>query len=523
VNLKEAVRRRWPPLRLRVILFGVLLLVAALPGVAAISLRVYENTLVRQTEAELVAQGAALAAAAAQQWPGTTPDRRPFNRRALNYYVPEPTSIDLRNSPVLPERPPPARTRRAADRAALTVAYNLDPVIEQTTRTTLASILLLDRHGVIVRGRGYGRELAGLPEVRAALAGRPRTVFRQNGDYRPVYSFEWLSRASSLRLHHARPIVADGRVVGVLLLSRSPRALFRGLYEDRGKIAIGVGVIFGLLVLMAGLVSRGVTRPIEALSAASRQVAAGGGGIPETPATAAVEIRQLYEDFRAMAERIERRSGYLRDFAAAVSHEFKTPLAGISGAVELLQDHLETMSPEERQRFLSNITADAGRLSQLVGRLLDLARADMASPEAGVAVSVEAAVRRAADGQAAPGFRMEVDLPPDLPPAAVPEATLDAVLAILLQNARQAGAANVRIVAEVTGVELVLSVADDGPGVPAADRERLFEPFFTSRRAEGGTGLGLPIARSLLAASQARLDLAPSPHGARFDLSLPRA
>ncbi|WP_374468464.1 ATP-binding protein [Phenylobacterium sp.] len=523
MSLRAVVRRRWPPLRLRAILFGVLLLVAGLPGVAAISLRVYENTLVRQTEAELVAQGAALAAAASQQWPGTSPDRRPFNRRALNYYVPEPTTIDLSRSPVLPERPPPRPTRRGADRAALTVAYRMDPVIEQTTRTTLASILLLDRNGVIVRGRGYGRELSMLPEVRDALAGQPRTVFRESGDYQPSSPLEWLSRAASLRLHHARPIVADGEVVGVLLLSRSPRALFRGLYEDRGKIALGAGVIFALLVLMAGLVSRGVTRPIEALSAASRRVAAGGGDIPETPATAAVEIRQLYEDFRAMAERIERRSGYLRDFAAAVSHEFKTPLAGISGAVELLQDHLEAMSPQERQRFLSNIAADAGRLSQLVGRLLDLARADMATPEAGVAVAVEPPVRRAADGQAADGYQIAVDLPAGLPPVAAPEAAIETVLNVLLQNARQAGASQARITAAAGAVELVLSVTDDGPGVPPADRERLFEPFFTSRRAEGGTGLGLSIARSLLAASHGRLTLEPSARGARFDVALPLA
>jgi len=70
---------------------------------------------------------------------------------------------------------------------------------------------------------------------------------------------------------------------------------------------------------------------------------------------------------------------------------------------------------------------------------------------------------------------------------------------------------------------VALTVTDDGPGVPAADRERLFEPFFTSRRATGGTGLGLSIARSLLAASHATIDLAPTEGGARFELLLPRA
>jgi signal transduction histidine kinase len=68
-----------------------------------------------------------------------------------------------------------------------------------------------------------------------------------------------------------------------------------------------------------------------------------------------------------------------------------------------------------------------------------------------------------------------------------------------------------------------LSVQDDGAGVPKADRQRVFEPFFTSRREQGGTGLGLAIARSLLAAGEATIELADSESGARFDLTLPIA
>jgi signal transduction histidine kinase len=516
--LKAFAKRHWPALRLRTILFSVLLFAGAMPGIAALFLRVYENTLVRQTEAELVAQGATLEAVAEADSPQIPP-----LPPAEGAYRAEPTTIDLSTSPVLPERPPPRPGGRPVDPQGLAIAERLTPVIGRATRTTLASVLVLDRTGLVASGRDVGGDLSALPEVRDALAGRPRTVFRVNGDEHPVYAFEWLSRASGLRLHHARPIVENGKVVGVLLLSRSPRALFRGIYEDRGKIAFGVVAIFGVLVVLSGLVSRGVTRPIEALSAASREVAAGGGAVPETPATAAIEIRALYEDFRAMAARIERRSGYLRDFAAAVSHEFKTPLAGINGAAELLQDHFETMSEVERRRFLDNIAADGERLSQLVTRLLDLARADMAAPEADAACDPAPPIRRAADAQAAPGFVVDLDLPKALPPAAAPAATLESVVGVLLQNSRQAGAARATVMVRADDERLRLTVADDGPGVPAADRERLFEPFFTSRREAGGTGLGLSIARSLLAASNATIDFAPSQAGAVFEVWLPRA
>ncbi|RZJ31292.1 MAG: HAMP domain-containing histidine kinase [Brevundimonas sp.] len=515
------VRRHWPALRLRTILLAVLLFAALLPGFAGIFLRVYENTLVRQTEAELVAQTAALSATAEALWPGTrltVPTQA--QRETPGWYRPEGATIDLGSTPVLPARPAalPAAPPHAD---AVMVGQRLDAIMEETSRTTLASIILLDRNGTVVRGFGQGGSWRDLPEVRAALAGRPATVLRRNDGYHPRYSMEWLSRASGLRIHHARPVTVNGQVEGAILVSRSPRALFRGIYQDRIKIALGIVGVLGFIAFLAVLVSRGIAKPIERLSRVTREVAAGGGEVPPPPSTAAIEIRTLYEDFGVMAKAIDRRSRYLRDFAAAVSHEFKTPLAGINGAVELLQDH-EDMEPEERRRFLDNIAADGRRLSALVTRLMDLARADMARPEAGLSVDLGPPLRKAVDA-CSPGLAVTVDLSADLPRVAAPEATLEVVVATMLENSRQAGAKTVRIAARAAGETVILSLSDDGPGVTPADRQRIFEPFFTTRRSEGGAGLGLSIARALLAANQATLDLAPSEGGAVFEIGLPVA
>ncbi|HEY0926292.1 sensor histidine kinase [Brevundimonas sp.] len=515
------VRRHWPALRLRTILLTVLLFAALLPGFAGIFLRVYENTLVRQTEAELVAQTAALSATAEALWPGSRL-AAPTDAQRLEpgWYRPEGATIDLGSTPVLPARPSaaPADPPRPD---AVQVGERLDPIMEETSRTTLASIILLDRDGTVVRGFGQGGSWKDIPEVRAALAGRPATVLRRNAGYHPRYSMEWLSRASALRIHHARPVTVNGQVEGVILVSRSPRALFRGVYQDRIKIALGIVGVLGFIAFLAVLVSRGIAKPIERLSRVTREVAAGGGEVPPPPSTAAIEIRTLYEDFGVMAEAIERRSRYLRDFAAAVSHEFKTPLAGINGAVELLQDH-EDMEPDERRRFLDNIAADGRRLSALVTRLMDLARADMARPEAGLSVEVRPPLLKAVDA-ASPELAITLDLPEDLPPVAAPEATLEVVVATMLENSRQAGARAARIAARVVDGTVILSISDDGPGVTPADRQRIFEPFFTTRRSEGGAGLGLSIARALLAANQATLDLVPSDSGAVFEIGLPLA
>ncbi|HEY0113599.1 MAG TPA: HAMP domain-containing sensor histidine kinase [Allosphingosinicella sp.] len=512
-NLKEAAKRRWPKLRLRTILFLTLLFVAALPGIGAVFLRVYENTLVQQTEAELIAQNAALAGAYRAAWPEPFTDPPPVLK-------PERPTIDLRSMPILPEQPDAVPPRRGPDARSVQAAAALYPVVLDTGRTTLASIRLLDPNGRVVLGRDdVGRSYAHLPEVASALAGKTRTVLRRRGDYQPRYALEWLSRASAIRVHHVRPILAGGEVIGVLMSSRSPRGLFLGIYQDRGKIALGVGLILLTLLFLAGLLSRGIARPIEALSEATQDVARGPVSVPEPPSTAAVEIRTLYVNFAAMADRIERRSRYLKDFAAAVSHELKTPITGIKGVLELLAEH-PRMGEEDRRRFLANAGADADRLSHLLRRLLDLARADMAAFPEDSEADVSHAALKVADAHRTDTFAVEAKLDA-LPPVAAPAELLEAVLETLVENSRQAGAHRVTLGGRAASGKVHLLVSDDGPGIPPADLERVFDPFHTSRRSEGGSGLGLSIARSLLASCGGTIDSRPAERGALFEIVLP--
>jgi signal transduction histidine kinase len=514
-RFKNWLKRRWPALRLRTILFATLLFVAALPGVGAVFLRVYENTLVQQTEAELIAQGAALGGAYRALWPEPLPP-------PPNVLEPQRPVIDLNAMEILPQQPEWRPTEQVADGAAVEAGRSVAPIVRETARTTLASIRILDAQGVVVYGReDLRKSYAHLPEVRAAMAGQTSTVLRRQGEYRLRYAVELLSRAATMRVHYVRPVEADGRVIGVLMLSRSPRGLFVGIYQDRGKIALGIALIFAALLLLAGLLSRGIARPIEALSEATQNVARGSVAVPEPPATAAVEIRSLYLNFAAMAERIERRSRYLRDFAAAVSHELKTPIAGIKGALELLTEH-PTMSEGERSRFLANASGDADRLSHLLQRLLDLARADMTVAPEDSATALEPPLLAVADAHRGEGFSIEVKAA-DVPPVAAPEALIEAVVETLVENSRQAGASAVSITARAEGKRVHLLVSDNGSGVPPADHERIFEPFHTSRRSEGGSGLGLSIARSLLAACGSTIESKRVEQGACFELCLPSA
>jgi signal transduction histidine kinase len=397
----------------------------------------------------------------------------------------------------------------------------LAPVVEDAAAITLSSTRLLDARGVVVAGRAdLGRSYAALPEIARALSGVPITVLRARGD-NPYGAVELLSRAAALRVHHARPIVVDGRVVGAVMLSRSPRGLFLGIYQDRGKIALGVVLIFGTLVVLAGVLSRGIARPIRALAAASEEVARGGTRIPETPVTAAVEIRELYANFGAMAQRIDQRTRYLRDFATALSHEFKTPLTGIRGALEIIGDHDAEMDTAQRRHFLDNATADAERLARLVQRLLDLARADLSGVDTGARCDVVAEGRMfaAVSGNGLPAVRITAPNHPIV--ARISPDTWRTVLATLVDNSRQAAAANVTIDIAASATMATLTICDDGAGIAEADRTRVFEAFFTARRDQGGTGLGLPIARSLLSVTGATIELAEACRGTCFRVVIP--
>ncbi len=520
-TLRKAAARLWPVPRLRWLLLAVLLFVAALPGVAALGLRVYENALVRRTEGELVAQGAALGASAALLWPGAEPVALPPVPSPSMPYEEIETGIDLRYSPVLPERPAAVPASAPADAQALAVATRMAPALEETKRATLASILLLDQAGTVLNGRDTGKSLAMLPEVRAALRGQSVTVLRHNDFYRRDTAFDWISRATAIRLHHARPIRAGGEVVGAVLVSRSASALFRGMWEDRGKIAAGVAAIFAMLVLLTAILARAIVRPVEQLSLAARALARGQSATPDRPTLEVQEIRSLYHDFEVMAQAIARRSRYLRDFAAALSHEFKTPLAGIRGGIELLQDHGATMSEAERTRFLANIAADGERLSRLVSRLMELAKADMTRGPSGEGAALEPVLARLVEGSASDSFSLRSEVGAGLERLAMDEGALETVLATLAENARQACAGELVLTARREGGNAVLILCDNGPGIPEADRERIFDPFFTSRRESGGTGLGLPIARALVEGSGGALELAESASGACFVLTVP--
>jgi len=213
---------------------------------------------------------------------------------------------------------------------------------------------------------------------------------------------------------------------------------------------------------------------------------------------------------------------------AAVGHDLRTPLAGVKAAVSSLRDPDLDLPPGARAELLATIEESADRLDALVENLLSMSRLQTGMLSVHLEpVATDAVVAQALLHQPAGAGRVDVDVPDELPLVTTDAGLLERVLANLIANACAASPPHrpVRIDAVATDSHVLLRVIDHGPGVPAADRERIFAPFQRLHdRGHGGLGLGLAIARGFTEGIGATLSPESTPGGGlTMTVALPRS
>ncbi|MDN4159914.1 DUF4153 domain-containing protein [Nocardioides abyssi] len=261
---------------------------------------------------------------------------------------------------------------------------------------------------------------------------------------------------------------------------------------------LGVPVTVLLALAVTQLLATGMTSPLREMTAAARRMATGDHGV-RVPEASRDEVGELARAFNTMAADLAAVDRQRRELVANVSHELRTPLTGMRALLENLADGVGPADPAALRAALGQ----AERTSRLVEDLLDLARVDAGrAPLAPQPVRLGALLADAVAEAEVLGrpvtYAVRVS-PPDLVVAADP-ARLHQLVANLLDNASRHSPAGstVRVEAAQEEAAYVVEVHDAGPGVAAADRERVFEPFGTLAAggvAGGGTGLGLAIAR----------------------------
>lgn len=303
-----------------------------------------------------------------------------------------------------------------------------------------------------------------------------------------------------------------------------------GTYSRVRAGVIGVGVIvFTALALASWWVERLGLRPIRQVTDAATAVA--GGDVDRRVETQPrrTEAGRLADAFNVMVERRQEAEGHLRRFVADASHELRTPLATVAGVLELHQSGALPAGPQldEALRRASHETA---RMSGLVQDLLLLARLDEGRPlELGCVDLSEIVADAAVDAsfhQPGRTITTELDEHADV---SGDEQRLRQVVTNLLDNAlaytTDRGTITLRV--RVDGDVCVLEVADDGPGMTAEVAAHVFDRFYRAdagrSRAAGGSGLGLSIVASIVAAHHGDVSVETSPgHGAVFRVVLTR-
>ena len=283
-----------------------------------------------------------------------------------------------------------------------------------------------------------------------------------------------------------------------------------------------------LIVLAASWFSARIAQPLVRLSAAALTLG-DRGELPVPDAAAPREIHHLRESLARMVADLEaQRQTLIRaaklaavgEFAAIMAHEIRTPLGIIRSSVQTIDAGL---LDAQSQELLGYIESESQRLERLVNALLDQARARPAQrqPEhvdALVARAVAMVRGQARDKQ----IRIECQSDAADPVVAVDAEQLLQVLFNLMRNAIQILPAGGRILlhSQDDSESWRLTIADDGPGIPLADHQAVFEPFV--HRREGGTGIGLAVVREIIRAHGGDIRLRPVARGACFEIRLPK-
>ncbi len=335
-------------------------------------------------------------------------------------------------------------------------------------------------------------------EVVGALAGHSPGMVR-------------VDRQGRLVLSIAVPVQRYRQVLGVLMLSKDGAEVDLAVDDRRRDILIVCGVAFAVTVLLSFYLAGTIARPIRRLAQAADQVRSGKGRQFEIPdfTRRGDEIGDLSDSLRAMTEALWARIDAIEAFAADVAHEIKNPLTSLRSAVETIS---RVEDPEQQKRLMSIILDDVHRLDRLISDIshasrldAELSRGSTGPVDIGDMLSALVAAQQAVETDKAPRFVLDVLDHQDLTVLGI-EGQLGQVFRNLVSNAITFSPPGgiIRLAAQRHGDDVMVSVADEGPGIPEGKLEAVFQRFYTERPASEkfGThsGLGLSISKQIVEA-----------------------
>ncbi len=338
----------------------------------------------------------------------------------------------------------------------------------------------------------------------------------------------------------AEPVMRNRHTVGIIQLTRDAREVDSSLVGIRMSILGLFGVALLFTVMLSWYLSLTIARPILRLNQAAQDMREGhgrAGAVPPALLRRRDEVGALAQSLRDSSEALWSRMDATERFAADVAHEIKNPLSSIRSAIETLRRVEDAGS---QRRLLAIIGEDVVRLDRLISDISDASRVDAELSRAAPGpVDVLAILRLLAEIEVATrpegGPRLEVDAPDGPLLVQAVEDRLVQVLRNLIGNAQSFSPNGGRVVmrARDAGAMVEVMVDDEGPGMPEARLEHVFDRFYTERpqseRFGQHSGLGLSISRQIVEALKGRIaaenrrDELGRVIGARFVVWLPKA
>lgn len=526
---------------IRTVLLSVNLAVLLLPLAGIWGFRLYETELIRRTEAELISQTVLIKEMFLREFDRLGLDevesgkllgpRIDLKYRELHIYrdgqfrkiYPR---LDISSERKRDPIQEPEISTALSNENQIKIARELTSVLHRAQFNLLSAIRIVAADGTVIAStsEATGYNLIEREEIRRALSGEPLSIIRQRAQ-RDLPTHSMLSYGTGVIVFVVQPVVVKNRILGAIIASRTPMNLANAIFEHRYQMMRFFALILALVLIAATVTAATIGGPIRRLAA---MTVPDRHGRPvkikpiKNPGTA--EVAALSEAFAAMSASMHERADYNEGLVRSVSHEFKTPIASIHASVEILEDHLDTMTGVERKKFLTMIGKDSFRLQRLVERLLELARADAIMNPAGNCepASVLAEIFGDFSGLC-PDLQIEGSEETKNALVAMPREAFHSSITNVVQNSISHGGDNISIQIKqiIVGNLFNIVVTDSGSGIDPHDRGKIFDPFFTTAREKGGTGLGLSIVKSLVEAYGGSVVLNHPAKGLIVTISLP--
>lgn len=502
------MRKRWRP-SIAMVVAGVCITLVWVPLIALLAVRLTSNQFVRETEQSLIQQSAIYAALYADAYsaePGDVIGTALSEEQKAHWGAglhPARATLNVRTDDVLPPRPEGTAVAAPLALRYAAISEKLTRIARDAQKTTLSGVVFLTNDGRSLNDAD-AHSHAEVQEVQVALDGDIGRALRTRGDSYQMHPLASISRDTGFRVFVAYPVIVEGHVVGAIYLSRTPLNLGKFVYEERAAFMAILAVMAFAAGMIGWVLVRLISRPVIGLRNEARAVADGiQDHAASLPHYGFRELATLGESVGQMASTLTKRSQEITTYTDHVTHELKSPVTAIIGAAELLQT--SGLGQGDRDKLLKNVADEGQRMSALLDSLREMAR--VKTMTGGDPGRLHAMIPTVA------GLRIHVDANADT----VLPLTAEHGRMILLHMAQNARAHHATML-WVSWDNGSLSLIDDGVGVDAADAARLTEPFFTTRRDSGGTGMGLAICQAILDGYGASLDCVEHDGGAHFQL-----